>query len=121
MRPNASRVEASFYVDRRLSHSINKGDVLNVYRKKRLSRQTRHPIRIYIRHFVDYRFPRSFGHRGVRTECLGRSRGGVQGGRVVRLVSPAKLVIESHTDSVGDPGPNLKLSEGRAGGFATIS
>ena len=48
MRPTASRVEASFYVDRRLSHSINKGDVLNVYRKKRLSRQIRHPIRIYI-------------------------------------------------------------------------
>ena len=44
MRPTASRVEASFYVDRELSHSINKGDVLNVYRKKRLSRQIRIPF-----------------------------------------------------------------------------
>ena len=120
MRPTASRVEASFYVDRRLSHSINKGDVLNVYRKKRLSRQIRHPIRIYIGTLwiTDSQEVSAIGVFEPNA-----SVGAAEEFKVAELsvVSPAKLVIESHTDSVGDPGPNLKLSEGRAGGFATIS
>ena len=37
-----------FYVDRGLETSINKGDVLNVYRDKRLSRSQSRPLRMFI-------------------------------------------------------------------------
>jgi len=52
--PNANGAAAGqmegrrFYIDRGLDLSINKDDVLNVYREKRLSRKIPRPIRIFI-------------------------------------------------------------------------
>ncbi|MFC1525189.1 OmpA family protein [Candidatus Latescibacterota bacterium] len=39
---------ATYYVDRGLETSINRGDVLNVYREKRLARGVQRPLRLFI-------------------------------------------------------------------------
>ena len=157
--PNANGAAAGqmegrrFYIDRGLDLSINKDDVLNVYREKRLSRKIPRPIRIFIGTMVitdshegssigefrpnaaamaqavikhktamkgDIVVPRLMIDSSVLFDAgsAGFKRGVVEEfakvAEFVRLFTPSKLIIEGHTDSDGDPGSNLRLSEARA-------
>ena len=46
--PDSELQKIRFYIDGGLETSINRGDVLNVYREKRLSRQVARPLRMLI-------------------------------------------------------------------------
>lgn len=143
-----------YYIDKGQTSSINKGDILNVYREKRPAAHIRTPMRIFIGTMlitdayqtssVGSFTPNEAGinHPVIRHKVAMRRDIVVprlvidnsvlfdpgdfqlkQGARAefekvakfVQMFSPAKLVIEGHTDSDGDAEANLKLSNQRAG------
>ncbi|MDA0336301.1 MAG: OmpA family protein [bacterium] len=145
--------ERRYYIDRGQAASINKGDVLNVYREKRIIRGSRTPMRVFIgtMNITDSQQSSSVGvfvpndvaiaHPMIRYKTAMKSDivvprlvidngvlfdpgdGSLKPGAAeefakvadfVRLFSPAKLVIEGHTDADGDADANLTLSLLRA-------
>lgn len=150
---DAAQVEVRYFMDRGLTTSINKGDVLNVYRETRLVRNAPQPMRIFIGTMVitESQATSSIGrfvpsdvamaHPIIRQKTAmvndivvprlvidnsvlfdpgqfalkpGAATEFDKVAKFVQLFTPAKLVIEGHTDGDGDAEVNRKLSEQRA-------
>ncbi len=150
--PKSTLGDRRYYVDRGVEMSINKGNILNVYREKRLSPAVP-PIRMFIgtMEITDSKPGSSVGkfipseaamaHPMIRYKTamvsdivvprlvidsgvlfdpgVASLKPGAQEefdkvARFVELFTPAKLVIEGHTDSDGDAEANQVLSEQRA-------
>jgi outer membrane protein OmpA-like peptidoglycan-associated protein len=142
-----------YVIDKGQVHSINRGDILNVYRESRLSRRIPVPLRLFIgtmmvtdaqqhssvgvftgnatvmsQSVIKYKtaikgdivVPRLILDSGVLFDAgsfdlkPGAAEEFVKVADFVRLFSPARLVIEGHTDSDGEQADNMRLSELRA-------
>lgn len=151
--PDSVRSDRRYLIDKGLEHSINRGDVLNVYRETRLSRRIAEPLRFFIgtMTITETQVGSSIGLFTPNAATMGQSvikyktalKGDIVVPRLiidssvlfdpgkfelkpkaveefqrvaefVKLFSPAKLVIEGHTDADGDEASNLQLSEQRA-------
>jgi outer membrane protein OmpA-like peptidoglycan-associated protein len=113
-----------YYIDRGLTASINKGDIHNVYREKRLVRGLPTPIRVFIDTMIRYKtamksdivVPRLVIDNSVlfdpgdRSLKIGAAKEFDKVGEFVQMFSPAKLIIEGHTDGDGEAEENLILS-----------
>ncbi len=143
-----------YLIDRGIETSIFRGDVLNVYRERRLSRRMPEPMRLFIgtMTITDAQRGSSVGifspHEPMMSQALIKLKTSLKGDIVVprllldsgvlfdpglfalkprakaefarvaefvQLFTPAKLVIEGHTDSDGEDTANFRLSEQRAG------
>ncbi len=149
----AELLDRRYVIDKGQVHSINRADVLNVYRETRVSRRIPVPLRLFIGTMTinDAQQQSSIGvftpNATVMSQSVIKYKTAVKGDIVVprlilsagilfdpgslelkaeavqefdkvadfiRLFSPAKLTIEGHTDSDGEPAANMQLSEQRA-------
>ena len=149
----AELLDRRYVIDKGQVHSINRADVLNVYRETRVSRRIPVPLRLFIgtMTITDAQQQSSIGvftpNATVMSQSVIKYKTAVKGDIVVprlilsagilfdpgslelkaeavqefdkvadfiRLFSPAKLTIEGHTDSDGEPAANMQLSEQRA-------
>ena len=151
-RTAAELADRRYVIDKGQVHSINRGDVLNVYRESRLSRRIPVPLRVFIgtMTITDAQQQSSIGlftANAAIFQSVIKYKTAVKGDIVVprlildsgvlfdpgsielkpeaaeefrkvadfvRLFSPAKLIIEGHTDSDGEQVDNMRLSEQRA-------
>ncbi len=152
-RTAAQLADRRYVIDKGQVHSINRADVLNVYRETRVSRRIPVPLRLFIGTMTinDAQQQSSIGvftpNATVMSQSVIKYKTAVKGDIVVprlilsagilfdpgslelkaeavqefdkvadfiRLFSPAKLTIEGHTDSDGEPAANMQLSEQRA-------
>jgi len=155
--PDSVLKVARFYIDKGLEAGIGRGDRLNVYREKRVTKQTPRGLRLMIGRMLitDSQNGVSVGVFEPSAETLAhpliRVKTAMKGDIVVPRValessimftpgsanltaaagtefdkvaasvknfSPAKVIIEGHTDSDGDATTNLLLSQARADAVA---
>ena len=149
----AELADRRYVIDKDQVHSVNRGDVLNVYREVRLSRRIPVPMRLFIGNMTitDAQQQSSIGlftaNARIMSQSVIKYKTAVKGDIVVprlildsgvlfdpgsyelkpaaaeefakvadfvRLFSPAKLVVEGHTDSDGEQMDNMRLSEQRS-------
>ncbi|MDA0334761.1 MAG: OmpA family protein [bacterium] len=142
-----------YVIDKGQVQSVNRGDILNVYRETRLSRRIPVPLRLFIgtMTITDAQQQSSIGLFSANVAIMSQSvikyKTAIKGDIVVprliidsgvlfdpgafelkpaaaeefskvaefvKLFSPAKLVIEGHTDADGEQADNMRLSEQRA-------